>query len=982
MAQEYTLKLNIQADGSQAIAEGKRVLDTLSRGQTAPAGSPAPAQEQASAEAKAALQERLAMDRAALQERISMAKAAIQERISLAKAALQDRISMERDALRARLEMAKSASHATPESNGVDAKESSPEKPSTQADEARAALKERIEMEKRALQERIEMERKALQERLNAEEAKKKEIGENAAEKKESPGDSSRDGDTPVSSALSLKGKGNSKWGAFFSSFSAIGYAIGKAFSGAVSVAMGAMKAISSFVLGPFKMAWAGLGISLKLLAAGVGLLAAKIYAVKKLLDPAGKMQSFSSQIEVMLKDPIAARRRLAELSRYARDTNYTPEEVIAAGNRLQAFGIYSMRTLKLAGDAANAFGKSIDEVITSLSYLNAGRAGEAMESLARFGVSRDALKGYGVKFKKSGELITEPKKALQAVLRFFEENYGGMTERIGKTWVGAMRQVSGELFDAMAKGFSRALKPATEFVTGSLIPLIRRIGESLSRVDWMAVLDGPLRSARALLSVIGNLSDPRTRDQGKAQLKSLWDGLKETGAGFIQALSTLFQGYLQSLASTLGRFISSDGFGKILSASVDSFKAVLHAGIASIKTIFFSLPDSLQFTIESILEKIPMLKYKGRITKERNAELSPILKLLLRGEDPQSIPEYLRTALKDALDNTPKTRIAGVQGAHSIVGRTEDDVIHEAIERFKENEKVYEYYMENFLKSRKESMEREASGKIASEWEKANDSSLRALSSLSDAVGAFVESVDVSPLKNAFHEAGKILMDSAKPLVRAINGINAYSGGFIPYDYNAIYSMLGKDVADKWRQPMIDARREFLEKKAAYGRGEITQAEWHEYNTGKAQRERRMKMLEKQRQVIQEALPKPDPFVWEANRKIAEIRARYARLEKEKRQEYRNGPMDEKAWNSYKSERGERAQAMNAEIQGVIRAAEEKRALSRANGQEEKKAEMDREEKRDQVRADTLSVIHSMSRRLDDMERQISVISRAYASA
>ena len=924
MANEYTLKLNIVADGSQAIAEAEKVVKAVSS--QASKGSTGQAEKGKSQDNQGKSQDKERQE----QERREKEKQALQERIDMAKRALQ----------------------------------------------------ERVDMAKQALQERIDMERKALQDRLNAEEARKKEASEKTAEKKEAPGDSSRNGGTPVSSAIPLQGMGNSKWVSFFSVVSSIGSAIGKAFSGAVSVAMGAMKALSSFVLGPFRMAWAGLGISLKLLAAGVGILAAKIYAVKKLLDPAGKMQAFSSQIEVMLKDPRAARRRLAELSRYARDTNYTPEEVIAAGNRLQAFGIYSMRTLKLAGDAANAFGKSIDEVITSLSYLNAGRAGEAMESLTRFGVSRDALRQYGVKFKKSGELITEPKKALQAVLRFFEENYGGMTGRIGKTWAGAMRQVSGELFDAMAKGFSRALKPATDFVTGSLIPLIRRIGESLSRVDWMAVLDGPLRSARALLSVIGNLSDPRTREQGKAQLKSLWDGLKETGAGFIQALSTLFQGYLQSLASTLGRFISSDGFGKILSAGVDSFKAVLQAGVASIKTIFSSLPDSLQFTIESILERIPLLNYKGRISEESEAELSSALKMLARGEDPKSIPAYLRAALKDALDKTPKTIVETLGLFPKERKRTEDAVIREALGRFKKNKEVYEYYREDFLKSRKESLESEADRKIAAEWEKANRSATRALSSLSGAVGAFVDAVDVSPLKNAFHEAGRILMDSAKPLGRAVNGINAYSGGFIPYDYNAIYSMLGKNVADKWRQPMVDARREFLEKKAAYGRGEITQAEWHGYNTGKAQRERRLKMLEKQRQAIQEALPKPDPFVWEANRKISEIRARYARLEKEKRKEYRSGPVDEEAWKSYKSGRGERAKAMNAEIQGVIRAAEEKRALSRANGQEEKKAEMDREAKRDQMRADTLSVIHSMSRRLDDMERKISVISRAYASA
>ena len=277
-------------------------------------------------------------------------------------------------------------------------------------------------------------------------------------------------------------------WAGF--GFSALWKTAGFALRGIWSGVRLAGSLIKSMLLMPVRLATG----AFKVLGVGAAAALAGIYAGLKALGPAAEMEQFQIQVETMLKDPAKARQRIAELKKYAKDTNYGPREIIEAGNLMEAFGFYSLRNLKLAGDAANAFGKDIREIVRSLNYLASGRGGEAFESLARIGVTREKLKPFGVQFEKSGELKTDPKKALDAVLLYFEKNFGGMTERQKRTWRGAMQQMGGEVYNAFDVGFKKALKPLTEFVQQRAIPLIDSIGKRLKKIDWKKALERPLK--------------------------------------------------------------------------------------------------------------------------------------------------------------------------------------------------------------------------------------------------------------------------------------------------------------------------------------------------------------------------------------------------------------------------------------------------------------------------------------------------------
>lgn len=342
--------------------------------------------------------------------------------------------------------------------------------------------------------------------------------------------------------------------------FSAVGKVAALAFRGIFTGLRLAGSLIKSALLAPLSLAkgaFKALG-----LAAGASL--AGIYAGLKALGPAADMQQYTIQIETMLKDPGKAKQRLAELSKYAKDTNYNAKEVIEAGNLMQAFGFYALKDLKLAGDAANAFNKDIREVVTSLSYIATGRGSMALRSLASLGITRPKLQDVGVRFSKSGEMLTEPKKALRAVLQVFERDFGGMTARQSHTWKGALQQAGGEVFTAMSRGFAGVLKPFTAIVQKRIIPLIESVGERLATINWNKALERPVRLVGGLLEALRQFADPASGKAAAVAFKGIWDTGKGLFAGVLKAMADLGVAFLRDLGATFQRFTEGGMFAKL----------------------------------------------------------------------------------------------------------------------------------------------------------------------------------------------------------------------------------------------------------------------------------------------------------------------------------------------------------------------------------------------------------------------------------
>ncbi len=295
------------------------------------------------------------------------------------------------------------------------------------------------------------------------------------------------------------------------------------------SAAMSLGRGIKTGLLAPLSLVRKGFGL-LKGVAIGAaaGVISAwlQVKGVLAALGPASDMQQYQIQMEVLLKDADKASKRMEELKRYAKTTNYSPQQVIQAANLMQSFGIYTFKRLQILGDVANAFGRDISEIVTSVNYLASGRSGEALESLSRFGVTRQKLTEAGMKFAKNGSLITESKQAVDILFRYMEKQFGGMTARQAQTWKGAMTIAGGQWWDSMARGFNKVLKPMTDFVNSRITPVFEAIGNRLESIDWGKKLEKPLAMLGGFAELIRMITDPSSSQAGMERLNTLKNDL------------------------------------------------------------------------------------------------------------------------------------------------------------------------------------------------------------------------------------------------------------------------------------------------------------------------------------------------------------------------------------------------------------------------------------------------------------------------
>ena len=359
----------------------------------------------------------------------------------------------------------------------------------------------------------------------------------------------------------------------------------------------------------PFKAASVAAGVLKGALVGLAGVAVSTWLQVKgamAALRPAAEMEQYSIQLEVLTKSAVVASRRLAQLKEYARTTNFSPKEVIEASNLMQAFGLWTekgMRRLRAAGDAANAFGKSITEVVTAMNYLSSGRSGEAFEALSRIGVTRQALQPLGLEFKKSGELITEPKKAVDIVFAYLERQFGGMTARQSRTWKGALQKSGGEVFNTLADGMQGALKPMTAFVNSKLTPAINAIGKALKQIDWQKTLAKPLAMLGGLLGALRLAADPSTRATGVEQLRGIVRDVAAVGKAALNGLGGIVRGLLQDGAALLERFVTGGGVQAVFRTLYATLVSSFRFGVALFRTALDGFSDKFR---SDLLSSIP----------------------------------------------------------------------------------------------------------------------------------------------------------------------------------------------------------------------------------------------------------------------------------------------------------------------------------------------------------------------------------------
>ena len=291
-----------------------------------------------------------------------------------------------------------------------------------------------------------------------------------------------------------------------------VGGVIGGVFAGGLRMALGLVGRIAG-ALRALPMA------GLKLLAIG----GAAVFATHKALGPAGEMERYRTQLDVMKKS-----RLYNFLTNASAGKPFQMGESVRAGVLMEAFKISSKKYLSTVMDAASAFKKPLEEIVRMLGYARSGRAGEAIESAGNIGITRGDLKKFGIKFEKSGAVTTDTVgKLLQAMTGLMKSRFGGMATRIGTgTYEGAVSDMKDSFFRAVAKAGEKFLPYATSIVR-RISMSATTIGDKLASLPWDRWGQKLASGVNAAGNIIDNLLDPKRRADIASSLAAGWKNIQ-----------------------------------------------------------------------------------------------------------------------------------------------------------------------------------------------------------------------------------------------------------------------------------------------------------------------------------------------------------------------------------------------------------------------------------------------------------------------
>lgn len=167
------------------------------------------------------------------------------------------------------------------------------------------------------------------------------------------------------------------------------------------------------------------------------------------------EFERYETQFGVLLGSVDKAKERIGQLSKFAATTPFELPEVVKAGKVLETFGLQGDRAMKrfgmstenvlqVVGDAAAGSGAKFDELALTFGKFSSGATGEAIARMQELGLTtREELASMGVKFSKSGELISDKEKALAIVFETINKRFGGMMQKQSMTFEGMLSNLS-----------------------------------------------------------------------------------------------------------------------------------------------------------------------------------------------------------------------------------------------------------------------------------------------------------------------------------------------------------------------------------------------------------------------------------------------------------------------------------------------------------------------------------------------------------
>ncbi|HPH85580.1 MAG TPA: hypothetical protein PLC48_08960 [Ferruginibacter sp.] len=256
---------------------------------------------------------------------------------------------------------------------------------------------------------------------------------------------------------------------------------------------------------------------------------------IKKMSDFAGESVKAAAQVEkynvtlkTMLGSQGSARDRMTEYSDIAMKTPFELNQVVEAGNQLQAIGRYSRNNLTMLGDLAAASGKPLEQVLGAYAKISTGQKGEGVNMFRDLLISTDDwIKATGKGISKNGELIATTEEMLAALPQIMKsKGFTGMMEEQSRTTEGQVSNLKDAIFQLKVATGER-MKPAfNDFLRGS-----KSIVETMKGWVEIPLPEKIAREKAELNSLVGIITNANT---GEEQRKSLLQQLQQQYPDFL----------------------------------------------------------------------------------------------------------------------------------------------------------------------------------------------------------------------------------------------------------------------------------------------------------------------------------------------------------------------------------------------------------------------------------------------------------------
>lgn len=221
----------------------------------------------------------------------------------------------------------------------------------------------------------------------------------------------------------------------------------------------------------------------------------------RQVTDAAAQVEQFSVALQTMLGNKSDADKRMAEYMEIAAKTPFELNQVVDAGNKLQALGRYSRENLVMLGDLAAATSKPIDQVMGAYAKLASGQKGIAADMFRDLLITtKDWQEATGKGIKANGELLASTEEMLAALPKILaKKGFAGMMAAQSKTVTGQISNMKDALFGLQAAIGERLRPSVLAFVQGLTgvydkmkkiieLPMSRKLEEERDQVNRLVI--------------------------------------------------------------------------------------------------------------------------------------------------------------------------------------------------------------------------------------------------------------------------------------------------------------------------------------------------------------------------------------------------------------------------------------------------------------------------------------------------------------